>query len=103
MRKSILLAGLVATTIGLGAVSTGSAFAMGCLSPELATPPASLTYNDMNDESANGASSTGYSYDRNAYVAALAKGNSCGVDQQSQPVSATQQQLPARASHPSYN
>lgn len=101
MRKSILLAGLVATTMGLGAVSTGSAFAMGCLSPELATPPVSLTNNAMGDKSQNGAASKGFGYDRDAYLAALAKGNACGTSEQSLPVSETQQHV--RTSQPTYN
>ena len=101
MRTSILLAGIVATTIGLGAVSTASAFAA-CLSPELATPPVSLTNNQMADKADHGASSQGYGYDKGAYDAALAKGNACGTSEQSQPVSATQQQLPGR-NQPTYN
>ena len=101
MRTSILLAGIVATTIGLGAVSTGSAFAAGCLAPEVATPPVSLSHNDMGDKGTNfaGASSKGFGYDRDAYLAALAKGNSCGVDQQSQPVSDTH----IKTNQPVYN
>jgi uncharacterized protein (DUF1501 family) len=95
MRTSILLAGIVATTIGFGAVSTVSASAA-CLSPELATPPVSLSHNDMADKSQNGyggASSQGYGYDKGAYLAALAKGNSCGTTEQSAPIEPTKQTI----------
>jgi len=96
MRNIIVLAGIVATTIGLGAVSTGSAFAMGCLSPEVqALVPVDLTHNAMGDNSQHGASSTGFGYDKAAYDAAYAKGNACPASEQSQPIAGTQ--LPARA------
>jgi len=100
MRNTYVLAGILAMTIGFGAISIGSASAA-CLSPEVAKPPVSLTHNDMSDMSANGAWSKGFGYDRDAYLAALAKGNSCSVSQQSEPVAATQ--LPAHHAQSAYN
>ena len=104
MRSKYVLAGIVTMTIGLGAISTGSAFAMGCLSPEVATPPVSLANTPMGDMSDHGAWSKGFGYDRDAYLAALARGNACGTSQQSQPLAATE--LPAhhrQSSQSAYN
>jgi hypothetical protein len=103
MRKLSLIAGIAATTIGLAVVSTGSAFAMGCLSPDLQTPPVSMANNQLGDSDVNGASSKGFGYDRDAYLAALAKGNACSATQQSQPVSDTQMLNAKKPAHTRFN
>lgn len=81
MRKSLLLAGVAALTVGLGAASS-SAYAMGCLTNQEALPFMSLSHDDMVPDA-------GFGYDKDAYDAALAKGNACSTTQQSQPVAAT--------------
>jgi hypothetical protein len=80
MRKLSLLAGAVALAIGCGGAAS-SAFAAGCLTNQEQLPPMSLTHDAMID-------GAGFGYDKGAYDAELAKGNSCAVTQQSQPVSA---------------
>jgi hypothetical protein len=80
MRNVYLMAGLVATAIGLSAVSTGSAFAMGCLTNQENLPGVSLTNNPM-------VPNEGFGYDKTDADAAIAKGNTCSTTEQSQAVS----------------
>ncbi len=82
MHKISLFAGLVATVIGLGAVSTaGSAFAAGCLTSQEALPQLSLSHDSM-------VPGAGFGYDKDNYAAALAKGNNCATTPQSTSASA---------------
>jgi len=74
MHKLSMLAGIAVAAIGMASLSSGSAFAMGCLNSTL--PPISLSQNAM-------VPNAGYEYDKAAYDAQLAKGNACGVTQQS--------------------
>ena len=95
MRKISLFAGVVALALGATAVSS-SAFAA-CLTSQEQLTPMSLTHDDM-------VPNAGFGYNKDAYNAALAKGNACPVTQQAQPVSDTQPVAHARArTQASYN
>jgi len=86
MRKIFLMAGVVATAIGMSAIASGSAFAMGCLNNRADLVPLSLTHNPMADNGEHGAKSEGFGYDRNAYLSVIAQGNTCNTTEQSQPL-----------------
>jgi hypothetical protein len=73
MHKLSLLAGVAVAAIGMASLSSGSAFAA-CLNQ--AMPPISLAQSAM-------VPNAGYEYDKAAYDAQAAKGNFCGVTQQS--------------------
>ena len=97
MNKISLFAGLVATVVGLGAVSTsGSAFAAGCLTNQDALPQLSLSHDAAVPEA-------GFGYDKDSYDAALAKGNTCGTTQQSAPVSPTDNSQSSASKAHAYN
>ena len=96
MRKISLFAGIVAVTLGMGAVSvTSSAFADSvCLYPDAGA--VDLTHNAMQP-------GAGWGYDKTAVDAELAKGNRCSVVQQSQPVNPTNYTVKSKAPHSTYN
>lgn len=73
MHKLSLLAGVAVAAIGMASFTSGSAFAA-CLNQTL--PPISLAQSAM-------VPNAGFEYDKAAYDAQAAKGNYCGVTQQS--------------------
>lgn len=75
MRKFFTLAGLAVAVVGFGSLSGSAAFAAGCLNPDN-LPPMTLSHNDMDPNN-------GFGYNKGAYDAQLAKGNSCGMTPQS--------------------
>jgi hypothetical protein len=96
MRKISLFAGVVALTLGLGAVSaTSSAFADTlCLNPDAGT--IDLSHDAMKP-------GAGWGYDKAGVDAELAKGNRCAVTQQSQPIDQTHYSVKSRAPQSTYN
>ena len=78
--KTSVLSTMMIAVIGVGALSgASSAFAADCLTNQSALPPISLSQDSM-------IPNAGFGYDKDAYDAALAKGNACPTTQQSQPV-----------------
>jgi len=95
MRKISLFAGIVAVTLGMGAISATSAFADSvCLNPDAGA--IDLSHNAMQP-------GAGWGYDKTAVDAELAKGNRCSVVQQSAPVDQTNYSVKTRAAHSTYN
>lgn len=74
MLKLSMLAGVAVAAIGFASMTSGSAFAAGCLNTTL--PPITLSHNAM-------VPNAGYEYDKSAYDAEAAKGNHCATTQQS--------------------
>jgi hypothetical protein len=75
MRKHLMLAAAAFAALGFTAASSGMALAEGCLNPT-DLPPMSLTHDDF-------VPNAGPGYNLQAYQAQQARGNTCGVTQQS--------------------
>jgi hypothetical protein len=75
MRKLSMLAGIAVVAVGMTSLSVGTASAAGCLNPDN-LPPMSLTHDSM-------VPGAGFGYNKSAYDDQLAKGNTCGMTQQS--------------------
>ncbi|HVW93912.1 MAG TPA: hypothetical protein VHB74_15055 [Devosia sp.] len=75
MRKQMMLAAAAFAALGFTGLTSSGALAAGCLNPR-DLPPMSLTHDDM-------VPNAGFGYNKQAYQDQLARGNTCGVTQQS--------------------